>query len=212
MEFVGNVQLVRGGITAVDAITKLLEKEGVRIVGNPDVYEHSYTHFGVEEARELSSRAQARGIGGRRVFIITAAHMTTEAQNALLKTLEEPSGNALFFLVVPSPEMLLPTLRSRASLFEIEETSAESAIDVRVFLKAAPEDRIEMLKPLLDKTDDDRRDLGSGIAFLAALERELSTHADVSTEGLETVYRARKYWADKGALGKVLLEQVALLL
>jgi len=60
---------------------------------------------------ELSMTPQA---SDRRVALIDDAHrMTTEAANALLKTLEEPSAQSLILLMTDSPETLLPTIRSR---------------------------------------------------------------------------------------------------
>ncbi len=51
--------------------------------------------------------------GVRCVVIDQADKMTEAAQNALLKTLEEPPSYAVFFLLTPLPEALLPTIRSR---------------------------------------------------------------------------------------------------
>ena len=52
--------------------------------------------------------------GRARVFIINEAHtMSTEAQNALLKTLEEPPMNTFILLITSQDDMLLPTVRSR---------------------------------------------------------------------------------------------------
>jgi len=52
--------------------------------------------------------------GRRRVVIISHAElMKTEASNALLKTLEEPSGNTLLILTTAHREALLPTIQSR---------------------------------------------------------------------------------------------------
>ena len=52
--------------------------------------------------------------GQRRIVIIDQAHtMNPSAQNALLKTLEEPPASALVILVSPAPGTLLPTVRSR---------------------------------------------------------------------------------------------------
>jgi DNA polymerase-3 subunit delta' len=52
--------------------------------------------------------------GARRVFLIRDAETMNEgAQNALLKTLEEPPGQACLILVTSSAERLLPTIRSR---------------------------------------------------------------------------------------------------
>ena len=53
-------------------------------------------------------------VGPRRVFLIRdAERMNEAAQNALLKTLEEPPGQAVLLLVTSSAERLLPTIRSR---------------------------------------------------------------------------------------------------
>ena len=52
--------------------------------------------------------------GRARVFIIDDAHlMNRAAQNALLKTLEEPPANTFVILVTAMPHRLLPTVRSR---------------------------------------------------------------------------------------------------
>jgi DNA polymerase III delta' subunit len=53
---------------------------------------------------------------GRRVIIIDSAHaLTLEAQNALLKLIEEPPAATIFILVVEHAEALLPTIRSRCA-------------------------------------------------------------------------------------------------
>jgi DNA polymerase-3 subunit delta' len=55
--------------------------------------------------------------GVRRVFIIDPAdRMNAEAQNGLLKTLEEPPGKTVLILIASRPHMLLPTVRSRSFL------------------------------------------------------------------------------------------------
>jgi len=52
--------------------------------------------------------------GRRRVVVIDDAHtMNASAQNALLKTLEEPPPSSMLVLVTPAPASLLPTIRSR---------------------------------------------------------------------------------------------------
>ncbi len=52
-----------------------------------------------------------------RAFVIDDAHgMTEQAQNALLKSLEEPKATSHVFLVTASPQALLPTIRSRCQV------------------------------------------------------------------------------------------------
>ncbi len=204
---VGNTQLVAGRAELISDVLDIVEAEGIKSRGNPDVFVRAYANFGIDEARELRERASLKPMGDRRVFVIATPSMTAEAQNALLKTLEEPSADALFFFIVPAPETLLATLRSRSHVLALAHESHSSKIDTKKFLAASPEARLDMLKPLLAKDDDDKRDLGSIIAFLNALEKAVSLEA----QSLEAIYRARKYVSDKGALVKPLLEQVALL-
>src|SRR5262249_60517979 len=65
--------------------------------------------------RVLYDRPPSRRFAGhRRVVIVDAADTLMEqAQNALLKTLEEPSPSSVFVLVTSRPDVLLPTVRSR---------------------------------------------------------------------------------------------------
>jgi hypothetical protein len=205
--WVGHVQLVRGGSSRIADVRAELERANIRTVANPDVYIRAYKQFGIDEARELRQMASMRPVQGeRRFFIIASSRMLAEAQNALLKTLEEPPANALFFFILPSPESLLPTVRSRAHIYEPVRGPEDAPLDIGRFLKSTPTRRLELLKPFLERDSEGERDLGSIIAFLASLERELPRG-----KGLEPIYRARKYIADKGALLKPLLEQVALL-
>lgn len=69
----------------------------------------------VQQIRALSHHATyAPREGRRRVFVVEPAdRMHAESQNALLKTLEEPLGQAIIVLVASRPHVLLPTVRSR---------------------------------------------------------------------------------------------------
>lgn len=205
----GNTFVVAGEAESIPDVLSLLEAHGIPTRNNPDLYLRSYRHFGIDEARDLRERAILRGLCGRRIFAIAAADINREAQNALLKTLEESPGDALFFFMVPSPDTLLPTFRSRAQIVDLANREIR-APDMRAdsFLTATPQKRLDLLKPLLEKGSDDMRDLGAILSFLASLESRLAENP----AGLLAVYRARKYVADRGALVKPLLEQVALLL
>jgi len=71
----------------------------------------------VDEVRQLSRRlAFALVRGQRKVAIVSPAEALNErAQNALLKTLEEPPPQTTFFLITSQPDELLPTVRSRCA-------------------------------------------------------------------------------------------------
>ncbi len=69
----------------------------------------------IDQVRDAIERSAYRPFEGRRrvVIIDGADGVLPEAQNALLKTLEEPPPASTFILVTSRPDMLLPTVRSR---------------------------------------------------------------------------------------------------
>lgn len=211
MSIAGHAHLVMGGSNAIEGVRTYLAREGIAVEANPDLYQKTFSYFGVDDAREIADRASTKALHGRRIFIVAAASMTSEAQNALLKTIEEPVEGTLFFLITPAPHMLLPTLRSRMQLLSVEAETDHHAIDAELFLAASPAKRIDMLSPLLEKGEDERRDIAGILMFLSSLECLLEKEPQSGRTGIEAVYRARKYAGDKGSLLKPLLEQVALL-
>lgn len=98
---------------------------------NLDVVElDAASHRGIDDVRTLRDAVKlAPARAEKKVYIIDEAHMlTTEAANALLKTLEEPPEHVMFILATTNPEKLAETIRSRttnilfkkAALAEIE--------------------------------------------------------------------------------------------
>ena len=84
---------------------------------NPDFYEvqSDKKSIGVDSIRELRDDAAHRpAYGNRKVYLIPDAElMTVQAQNCLLKTLEEPPEYVVIILLTTSFEALLPTIQSR---------------------------------------------------------------------------------------------------
>jgi DNA polymerase III subunit delta' len=75
--------------------------------------EGAFTTIG--QVRQVLRLAASRPFEGtRRVFILGADTLNVQAANALLKTLEEPEGEAVFILLAASREGVLPTVVSRA--------------------------------------------------------------------------------------------------
>lgn len=83
---------------------------------NIDVLElDAASHRGIEDVRALRDAVKlSPAKAPNKVYIIDEAHMlTTEASNALLKTLEEPPSHVYFILATTNPEKLVETIRSR---------------------------------------------------------------------------------------------------
>src|SRR3989344_2775304 len=214
--FIGNVHLVAGRSEHLEHVLAVLSKGGIETSGNPDLYVRQFGSFGIDEARDLSAKAAMRAVSGeRRYFVLAVDVITSEAQNALLKTLEDVPGDAMFIFIHPSPQTLLSTMRSRAQILDIGVRKDDGAmINAAQFLQATPAKRLDMLKPILEKGDDDpvkpgghgtgKRDFGAILSFLAVLERELAhgikgEKGKKGEGGLQAVYRARRYIGDRGA-------------
>ncbi|MEE3362683.1 MAG: DNA polymerase III subunit gamma/tau, partial [Anaerovoracaceae bacterium] len=77
---------------------------------------------GIDDIRSLRESVNyAPSVGRRKVFIIDEVHMLTkEADNALLKTIEEPPENVIFILCTTEPDSLLPTILSRCIRFDFK--------------------------------------------------------------------------------------------
>ncbi len=77
--------------------------------------------IGIDTVRDVQRQVSLKPYeGSHRVFIFDGAeHMSEEAANALLKTLEEPPPQVLMVLLASQEEALLPTIRSRCRRMEL---------------------------------------------------------------------------------------------
>jgi len=84
----------------------------------------------VELIRQLQADAWVRPNEGRKkVYVLPRAQdMTDNAQNALLKLIEEPPGYAVFLLLTTNAEKLLPTVRSRSAELRLEPVPKQAAL------------------------------------------------------------------------------------
>jgi DNA polymerase-3 subunit delta' len=88
----------------------------------------------VDQVREVIDRTAYRPFEGKRRLVIVdeADALMSEAQNALLKTLEEPPPASVFALITARPDMLLPTVRSRCQRLRFGPLTAADVADVLV--------------------------------------------------------------------------------
>ena len=86
---------------------------------------------GIDDIRDLSDKINFTPSEGRyKVYIIDEVHMLTEpAFNALLKTLEEPPGHAIFILATTEAHKVPLTVISRCQRFDFRRIDLESMVD-----------------------------------------------------------------------------------
>ena len=96
--------------------------------------------IGIESIKKVKETVYFKPVQSeQKLLIIEDAHLlTTEAQNALLKLLEEPPANTLIYLGTDSAETLLPTIRSRCTVITLEEKqkalSAKDLEEITTFI------------------------------------------------------------------------------
>ena len=142
----------------------------------------------VEQARDAIDSASYRPFEGRRrvVIIDPADAMVPNAQDALLKTLEEPPPASVFVLVTAIPDILVSTIRSRCHRLRfgalaapeldddaVEAREAATALLQGVAATTDPRRRLEGAK-VFAATAPDRDEMGRRLAALLSLVRDVS--------------------------------------
>lgn len=93
-----------------------------------DVFEiDAASNRGIDEIRDLRETVKFAPVDGRyKVYIIDEVHMlTTEAFNALLKTLEEPPAHVVFIFATTEAHKVPPTIQSRCQRYDFKRITVE---------------------------------------------------------------------------------------
>ena len=121
---------------------------------HPDFYylepEGKANNIKIEQIRQMQSQiALSPYLADKRVVIINDAETMNEAaENSLLKTLEEPTGDVVFILVTANKDLLLPTILSRCMKLYFAPLSED---EIKIILKskyAVNEDKATVIAKL----------------------------------------------------------------
>ena len=213
--------------TVIDELFKFFEQSlDITVKGNPDFLHLAFDSFGIDEGRRLKEMQTGKAFAGdRRFFIVSTSSFTHEAQNSLLKVFEDPSPNVHFFVIMPSADGILPTLRSRffiiphESKYKTKKIHDEKIISAKEFLENTSASRLAMIKGVVEDKDKDK-----ALELLNNIESELHSKfiASVGTSSraslkqharfLEEISLAKQYLHDRSSSVKLILEHVALIL
>lgn len=94
-----------------------------------------------EQIRDLTAMLRTHSSVSRVVIINPANLMTESAQNALLKTLEEPNPNTHFLLITTAGTDLLPTIQSRCQQLTLHRTTASQDAQLLENVKLTPQEK-----------------------------------------------------------------------
>jgi hypothetical protein len=149
--------------------------------------DESKSEISIDAARSLTRQLSLKAVSEhsgpiKRVAIIEDAdYMSTEAQNAILKLLEEPPAGSLIILTADSESALLPTVVSRAQKINIMPVSLE---DSKTFFNNHPTKEIESAWRLSG---------GSAGLMRALLEQSGSHSLKVAVEQAKDVLKMNTY-------------------
>ncbi|MBR0367738.1 MAG: DNA polymerase III subunit delta' [Clostridia bacterium] len=160
--------------------------------------------IGVDDIRDLIDYLSLKPYeGGRHIAIIEQADsMTPPAQNALLKTLENPDGAAMFFLIAEGDRGLLPTIRSRCQAVRFRDLPVEDCAAVLARRGVAPE-RARMLAGMAQGSVGRALELDADERAMALREKVLES-LETLRDAASVSRAAALLEDDKGAEGDIL--------
>lgn len=200
-----------------------LESRGEIERQSPDVICQIYQSFTIDDSHEIKNWHNKLGITDKKkVCILATEFINREAEQALLKMIEEPGIKTHYFIIVPDVSLLLPTIISRVHIIKVNQPeNGEIAKEVSIFIKLTPNQRIEMIAKIIkdNKDQDSSGQLRSyATVFVNQIEqffyqkfKENKDDADINFI-LEELQKSRTYLSTPGASVKMILEHIALII
>lgn len=189
-----------------DSVYEILVKNlNFNVSANPDFLIMEGEPFGIGEARELERWAIGKPLTGEnKVCLIITKTITPEAQNALLKVLEEPTAGTYFFINLENLGGLLPTIISRVMILDhISESKTgggKSKSEISKFLNSKIGDRLAVVRSLAKK--ENKNDMKE---FIKNLE-EIAYEEKATANQMKNILTAKIFARARGSSPKVLLE------
>ncbi len=172
-------------------------------IGDTQSVNSAFDSFGIDEARALTIDAHNLPSQATvQTFVIRTHFVTLEAQNALLKVIEEPPQSTRFVFVIPKDFLVLSTIESRCvSINEDGVVKVDTLFTT--FLGAGLKERIVAIEEAHKKKDVQwQRAIKNGLAEYVKLHPKYAAELEYVVRLLLT----------RGASNKMLLEHAALTL
>lgn len=192
----------------IEDVTSLLPKEHFSYL-----YSESYDAFKISDARNIKHLQSEKTDQGA-IFVLHVSRIQHEAQNALLKVLEEPTPHTYFFIIYANFKQLLPTLQSRLEIITLaqEDTKQTGPIESEYFLSCSLEERFRLIKTHTDsKLGDKAITRSQAQQLLVALEKHISKEPNKhkQQERLAVIWDAKSFLIKNGSSIKMVLDLVA---
>jgi DNA polymerase III gamma/tau subunit len=135
------------------------------LASNPsDIHEINAANTnGIDDVRAIADDTLFAGFGTAKVYILDEFHsMTKQAQEALLKVIEEPKEGIYFMFCTTDVQKLIPTVRSRCTALEVRTLSETEAFALMKFL--SPEITEDMMVSVYMSSGGHARDIVKAVS------------------------------------------------
>lgn len=154
--------------------------------GEMDIQEVNSANFrGIDTVRGLINNSKYKSMtGSARVWIIDEVHkMTGDAQNAMLKLLEDPIDDLYFILCTTDPQKLLKTVRDRC--IQLPMNPLSEAQIIKLLKSIAKQEAVKVSEDLLERVAEET--IGHPRRAIQMLEKLLNVPKKKRLKMLETI-------------------------
>ena len=184
------------------ALLDFIQKEFLMAPGHNDLFILNRGDFGVDDVQEIVSINSRKPVSGNeKVIVLTVHSISHQAQNAMLKTLEEPRPGTYIFILTNTASIFLPTILSRvqvvrsvggdvgpdnselatknsaplstkdSKITQKKHDALSKALSAETFLKNSKADRLAQVKDILDLKSDEEIGDSDIFAFVQEVEK-----------------------------------------
>lgn len=184
-------------------------------VNNPALIVYNQNVIDIDTVRALSSW-HIKEMNTKKVAVVSFHTITHQAQNAMLKLIEEPREDTSFIFMTTQKENILPTVLSRMVEVRFDLHLDSAYENVEEFLKTSKVLRMKLpfVKKILEAEDKEgRKDRESVQIFCMQLEKVLADEDIVKNlREIKELRRVISYLGDSSGSPKMILEYLSLLL
>jgi DNA polymerase III gamma/tau subunit len=195
--------------------------------GNPDFWQEEFNVFKIDDSRTLHEISINRPVRyNQKIFVIFTNSLTKDAQNSLLKILEEPTDDTTFFIVLPSITNLISTLKSRVIIAKHDgltnsKNTKDKILDAANFLSLGVVKRLETVAKIAKDIKDEKLTKSDAITFMKNIEKVIKDSLKLknahnarsgSLLAVEDIEKAISYANDESPSIKVILDHLAVTL
>jgi DNA polymerase III delta prime subunit len=215
MKEMHHANVIVGGENNRHFVFEILERDlEFKTQANPDFLLLEIESFGIDDARELERWATGTPfLGGLKVSVMIIKSITFEAQNALLKVLEEPPLGTYIFINIESLGGLLPTFLSRVRVLDAPEEDTKENIpkdNTYKFLNSKIKEKLSLIQSLSKKNPS--ADGKSEMKELIKNLEEVAYKNNFKSQDLKSILTAKILASARGSSPKMLLEWLSCVL